>query len=109
VFAPLGIVLADWQGTHSGAMPEQARGEHARVIQDEAIAGGQEPGEVAEMAVFPSPFGAAQHQHACACAVRERLLGNEFFGKMIIEFGGVQPSMYRLVDARLSAPFAEGE
>ena len=54
VFVALGVVLADGQRVHSGAMAEEARGEDARIVEHQAIARVEELRQVAKRAVFPA-------------------------------------------------------
>ena len=53
------------------AMSEQAGGEHARVVQDQAVAGAEEFGEIAELPVLPRAARAIDDQHAGGGAVGE--------------------------------------
>ncbi len=69
ILVALGVVFADGQRAHAGAMAEEARGKHAGIVEDQAIAGAEIGGEVAEGAVFPAAGGAVYHQHAGGGAV----------------------------------------
>ena len=68
-------------------MPEEARGQHARIVENQAIARAQERGEFAKMAVFERPRGAVENQHAGSVALGGRLLRDQFLGKLVIEIG----------------------
>ena len=63
-----------------GAVSEQARRQHARIVQDQRIAGAKVIRKIPELAVFKSIFRAMYNQHARAIPLRRRLLGDQFFG-----------------------------
>ena len=81
-----GILLSDRQRANARPVPEQARGEHAGVVEHQAIAGPEEAWEVAEDAVLPSPLAAVDDEHTRGGAVLERLLCDAILGQVIIEF-----------------------
>jgi hypothetical protein len=72
-----------------GAMPEQARWEHPRIVQNEAIAGAQKSGQVAELPVIPGAARAIDDQHAGGGAIGKRRLRNRLVGQLVIEFGEI--------------------
>src|ERR1019366_5507764 len=80
-------VFADGQRVDSGAAAEEARGKDAGIVDDEAIAGAQVLGEVAEGAVFPAALLAVDDEHARGGAVGEGFLGNALLGQVVIEIG----------------------
>ena len=71
----------------SFAVTVEAGGEHAGVVEHQAIAGMEEGREVAEGVVLPGARLAVDHQHARGGAVRERFLCDQFFGEMVVEIG----------------------
>ena len=91
--ATFGVVLADGEGVDPGAMAEEARGEDARVVKHQAIAGVKELRKVAKGAVFPAALRAMDHQHPRGGAIGERLLGNQLVGQVEIEFGKVHSEL----------------
>ncbi len=89
ILVALGIVFADGQRAHAGAMAEEARGKDAGIVEDKAIAGAEVGGEVAEGAIFPAAGGAVHDQHAGGGAVGERLLRDQLRRQVVIEIGEV--------------------
>jgi hypothetical protein len=73
----------------AGAMAVQARGKNPRIVQYQAIAGAEKFGQVAKGAVLAAAGSAVDDEHARGGAVRKWLLGDEVFGKVVIEFGEV--------------------
>lgn len=82
-----GIALADRLGAKSGAAAVQPGGKDAGVVENHNIAGAQEIGKVAEVAVLIVAALALQVQHAGTVAGGERPLGDEFGRKVEIEIG----------------------
>jgi tRNA N6-adenosine threonylcarbamoyltransferase len=58
---------------------------NARVIEHQAIVLMHIGGEIPEVAILPGALRAIDHQHPRAVAFRERLLGDQLFGQIIIE------------------------
>lgn len=77
----------------AGTVPMQARRDHTRIVEHEAIAGFEVTGKVAELAVLPTPFGTVNHEHARGGAVGERLLRNPFRRELKIKVGNNQTAM----------------
>jgi hypothetical protein len=69
----------------TAAMSIEASGENAGVVEHKAVAGMDVGREVAKAAVFPDAALAMENEHARRIALRQRLLGDEFFGKVIVE------------------------
>ncbi len=63
----------------------QAGGDHARVVEDQAVAGAQVPGQVGEAAVIEDVTGATQDHHARGRPLRCGPLGDEVVGQVVIE------------------------
>ena len=66
---------------------EQARGNHARVVEDQQVAGRDELRQIAHLPVGQRAGGAVERQQPARRSLGERLLGNEFFGKFVGEVG----------------------
>ena len=60
-------------------------GQHAGIVEDEAIVGFQIGREVAERAIFPRARGAIDDEHPRPGAVGKGFLGDEIAGKMVVE------------------------
>ena len=80
----------------AGAMAMKAGGDHAGIVEDQAVAGVQVIGQVTKEAVFPASFGAMHHEHAGTSAVGGWGLGDLFRRKVEIE---VSQSMRQWVQA----------
>ena len=70
-------------------MPEQPRREHARVVDDEKIAGAQEVGQRLDAGVCRRAAGAIDDEQARPAAIGGRLLRDEVGGKVEIEVADV--------------------
>ena len=79
------------------AMAVEPGGEHARVVQHQAIAGMEERRELAESSILPGSRFAIHHQHARRGAIRERLLRDQLFGKVVVEIGKQHRWSHRFV------------
>jgi len=84
------------------AMPEEATGKNAGVVEDEQVAGAQEPLEVCEHRVLDGASVAAQHQQPRPPALL-RFLRDQRLGKLEIEIGNLHD---RKNIPRLVRPFA---
>ncbi len=74
----------------AGAMLAAAKepgGEHARIVQHQAVVGMHIGGKIAKHAILPGAFRAVDHQHARAIAIWEGLLRDQFLGQVVIEIG----------------------
>ena len=69
----------------AGAAADQPGGQHARVVEDEQVAGVEQGRQVVEMAVGRRRAVAAHHQQARLVAFRRRFLGDQAVGKLVIE------------------------
>ncbi len=67
---------------------EEAGGDDAGVVEDDAVLGLEVGGEVAEEAVFDEAGCAMDDQHAGGGAVGEGGAGDEFRGQVVVEVGG---------------------
>ncbi len=79
------IVRADRVSAGAFAAAIEPGGKDAGVVEDHKIAGLQQVREIAEQAVGITAAGSLQMQHAGTVAGGERLLGNEFVGKVEVE------------------------
>ena len=68
-------------------MSEKPRRKHSAVIKNQNISGTKMLGEVPESIISERASPAVQDKHPRSRPIRERLLRNEFFGKMKIEIG----------------------
>lgn len=75
------------------AMAVEAGREDFRVVEDDAIAGMNVAGEIAKVAIGPSACGAIDDEQPRTGSVGERLLSDEFFGKIEVEVGDEQISL----------------
>jgi hypothetical protein len=66
---------------------EEAGGDDAGVVEDDAVLGLEVGGEVAEVTVFDEPGGAMDDHHAGGGAIGERGAGDEFRGQVVVEVG----------------------
>ena len=71
----------------SCAVCEEARGDHAAVVQHEQIALAQTAPENPEHAVFVLTGRAVEGEHARTSTLCGRLLRNQLFGKFVVEIG----------------------
>ncbi len=84
--APFALVFRNrFKKQDLGFASQQARRQHAGVVQDDAIAFAQEGWELAELPVFESLLGAMNHEHPRAVAFGGRLLGDQLLGQFVIE------------------------
>jgi hypothetical protein len=82
-----GIVGAKGLGVEASPASEQARGEHAGVVEYDKITRTKEVGKFAELAIFKSPgLGRQKEQPGCG-AVRERLLRDQFRREFVMKIG----------------------
>ena len=65
---------------------KQSRGEHLRVVNDQAVARAEHCGQIAKHAILPRPGGPVDHQHARSVALREWFLCDQFSRQFIIKF-----------------------
>src|SRR5687768_5701736 len=63
------------------------RGNHARVVEDQQVAGRQQSRQVADQAIGVSAAGAVEREHAARRSLGERLLGDQGFGKVVMKVG----------------------
>src|SRR5256885_1333119 len=68
-------------------MSEKPRRKHSAVIKNQNISGTKMLGEISESIISERASPAVQDKHPRSRPIRERLLRNEFFGKMKIEIG----------------------
>ena len=67
---------------------EEAGGDDAGVVEDDAVLGLEVGGEVAEVTVFDEAGEAVDDHHAGGGAIGERGAGDEFRGQVVVEVGG---------------------
>lgn len=92
------IAAANGLGAKAGAASVKTSGKDAGVVENYNIVGAEQIGKVAKIAVVIFAGGALQVQHAGAVAGGERLLGDEFLGKMEVEIGNLHG--FRLQEVR---------
>jgi len=80
-----GIVWADSLHARAFAAPIQTSGKNTGVIENQQIAGLKQIRKVAKFTVGIFAAGPLQMQHSRCVAGGERLLGNEFGGKVEME------------------------
>jgi hypothetical protein len=85
--ASTGIALADGLGVRAFAPSIKTRGKNASVVEHKQVAGLEQIGQIAKLAIKVTACGAKQVQHSRAVPGGERLLGNEFVGKMEMKIG----------------------
>jgi len=66
-------------------MPIKARGENARIVEDQQVPWVKQFRSVAERQITERAGVTIDAQHARACAICEWLLRNQIFGQVIIE------------------------
>ena len=71
----------------SCTMREEARWNHAAVVEDKQIAFSEQFGKAMEHSVFIGSRAAIEHEHARSAPLRGWLLRNQFFGKFVVEIG----------------------
>jgi len=81
------IVRAQGLSVDAFAAAVEAGGKNAGVVEDHEIAGAQQVGEVAELAIRKFAAGSLQVQHAGTVTGSERFLSDEFGGKVEMEIG----------------------
>ena len=79
---------------------EQARGNHARVVEDQQIAGRDELRQIAHAPIGERAGGAVERQQPARRSLGERLLGYEFFGKFVGEVGAAHGGEFTAMAAR---------
>jgi len=74
----------------TGVVPpaENARGNDARVVHNEEIAGTKVAGEIGDMTVLDTPRFAVENEHARSGALGQRFLGDQLGGKVEEKVGG---------------------
>lgn len=73
----------------SGAAGEETGGNHLGIVNNEAVAGMEILENVTEVTVLDAAGATVQNQETRGGAVRQAVLGNEVFGKVIVKFGGL--------------------
>src|SRR6202044_732680 len=89
------ILRTDGLRARALAMAVEPRRKNAGVVEDDEIGGPQPLGKVAEEAIGILSAGPLHVQHAGGITRSERILRNEFVGKMEVEDGDEHPSDYR--------------
>src|SRR5204862_5873979 len=65
--------------------PNQAGGNHARIIYDHDIVWVKKSSEIPEARIRPGFFATIEHQHARSVSLVERCLRDEIIGKIVIK------------------------
>ena len=92
----LRVQQQDLGGSASGppcgiaARAEQSRGQHAAVVDDQAITRPDEARQVGDRAVGPGACPPVDRQHAAVAAPGERALGDQPLGQFVVEIRGEQ-------------------
>ena len=74
-------------GTQAGAAAVEAGGDHARVVQNQEVAGSEERRQIRKVAVGEAASGAFHGEHACGIALDGRVLGDEIGWKVEVKVG----------------------
>ena len=72
-----------------GLGAEQARRDHAGIVQNEQIAGHHEPGQITDPPILPMARRPFQAQQAGGRAIRQGKLGDLFGGKLEVKISGL--------------------
>lgn len=72
-----------------GAAADEPRGHDAGVVDDDEIAGREELGQVADVAVVDRAVGAAEHEQPGVGSALQRLLCDQLFGEVVVVKVGV--------------------
>jgi hypothetical protein len=89
------VHLADEQGldaTTAGALPDEARADDARSVDDDQVPGAEQVGQVAKGVVLDGPALRAQTQQTGGVALGTGLLGDAFASEVEVEVGELQKS-----------------
>ncbi len=79
------ILYTDRLCPHSSPPPIQPGRKHARVIEDDQITGPQQFRRITKLPILQPARFRVQMQKARRRPVRQGLLGNQFFGKVVVE------------------------
>src|SRR5215469_8178180 len=82
-----GIVRRDWLGLRATSVAIKPRRKHARVVHHQEIVWSQNLRKIAKNLVMDSARPPVQVQDARGGAVGKRLLGDQRFGKIVVEVG----------------------
>ena len=69
----------------AGALADEPRGDDARVVDHQHVAGAQVVHDVVKVPVFELPVFAVHHQHAAVVARLHRRLGDQFLGQVVVK------------------------
>jgi hypothetical protein len=72
---------------HAFTAAKKACGKYAGIVEDQQIIGLKQVRKIAELAIIIVAAGPLQIQHSRAVTRRQRLLGDEFGGKIEVEAG----------------------
>ena len=82
-------------GSKTGAAPVKAGGKDARIVEDKEIAGAQEVGKFPELAVNEVAGCGGEMEKTRGGAIGQRLLGDQFFGKIVVKVGNEHRADYK--------------
>ncbi len=85
----LWVAFAGQRGVNPLSPAEEARGQHASVIQNDELVAAQQFRQIPELPVDPVAGKSAQFQHSRAIALRGRPLRDQFGWKVKVEFAKV--------------------
>src|SRR5579862_3778282 len=88
-FISRGTVFAGWRRAQTGTMPEQARRQHASVVQDEQFVAPKQRWQFAKLTVLPGAGRLAQQQHSRCVAFGKWPLGYTSRRKFVIEIAQI--------------------
>ena len=74
--------------------PDQPRRKHARVVDDEQIAGAKQRGKIGEVEMRDAAAGAIDRHEPAGAARRRRLLRDQLSGQIEIEIGNVHKKVW---------------
>jgi hypothetical protein len=94
------IALAERLRADSGAMAEQTRRNHARVVHDHQLIAAQDFRQVTKLPVFPRAARAVEQQQTRCVAFGQRALRDTLRGQLVIEFADI----HRCLPSMLSRP-----
>jgi hypothetical protein len=82
-----GIARAEGLGFKTGAPSVKAGGKYAGVVEDHKIGGLKKAGKIAKLTIAEGTGGSRKVKQPGGGTVRGGLLGDEFFGKVVVEIG----------------------
>ena len=81
------ILRAERLGLKTGAASKKASGKYAGIVEYQQITGVKKVGKIAKVAVGERSGGGGETEKAGAGAIGQRLLGDQFFGQIVVKIG----------------------